>query len=1062
MTTLKNANQALQNRQYAVAIDLYSKVLRNHPELRGVVGSNLVIMQRRLGGVSQASNQVSLKQLEKELRHNFADEALAPPQGLPSKIAMPANQTDAPKQKYGEDPDEPKPLANSLTLASDNSADDWDTRCYPTITHAGPEIGHPSKLFVVPAFMSARNTTRYRAHHLLELCEGVIEIAIIDYRDKDVSQALFDEIEEKPDSVVIIQRLALSDSETTVFLDRLRQTPVRIVYDLDDQIFDESELEPWRVAELAHSPQAYWRAMNYADQFLVSTKALRRRLERAFQRPVHILPNALNKEILSRSRHATAQHTGREGFIIGYASGSATHDRDLASALDGISRFLRAHPQAKLHCLGDADLPKVFEREHKAQIQSFPKVDWRELPERVARFSVQILPLEDVPFNQCKSQIRYLESAAVGVPVLASKCGEQAMTIIDGHTGKLCINTADDWHQGLEWFFQHPEESLQMGARAREFLTRYWTTQSPLRREKWRSILQDFQLGRMRDKISIVLVVYNPIHDVRAICESISRHTKVPYELLVWVNASAPDTRAYIQGLQRPDTYIVDLGVNVGKAFAANHLFRLALERFVVGFDDDYIAPPHWDEKLITAAKSVPNLGWLSSNLTPDSSGLRGLGRSTTYPGGTVLFQPPGVGGWVVFTTASARERIGLYREHGLYGGIDGDYNRRARAMGLITGYVRDVVGRHKIQRGKSLAWELFKQRIQDNMRRHGKQSDLVHDKFVDFSRERSQHLTCAIKISTSITHDENVWGDTHYAYGLKSALEALDYEVRIDKHECWYQVPERTDLVIHLFGLHEYDPDPESLNILWIISHVDKTHRDQLLKYDYIFCASRQVADRVAKLAPEIRSDVLYQCTDSSVFNTETTIPRDIDVLFVGNSRRIYRDSVRFAIEAGVDLKVWGTKWEQFIPKHHVQAQSVQSDEVANLYRRARIVLNDHWVDQRNYGLVNNRIYDGFACGACVLSDYNSGVADVFPEIELPMFKDAASFEAQLSALLADEPRRAAMAHTIGEQVRSKHSFEHRAAAIHQAVRYLIFNYVDYKSEKLYQIRQKAQGVKG
>ena len=466
----------------------------------------------------------------------------------------------------------------------------------------------------------------------------------------------------------------------------------------------------------------------------------------------------------------------------------------------------------------------------------------------------------------------------------------------------------------------------------------------------------------------------------------------------------------------------------------------------------------HWDERLITTAKAIPNLGWLSTNLTPDSSGLRGLGKSINYPGGIILYRPSGVGGWVVFTTASAREQIGFYREHGLYGGIDADFNRRARAQGLTTGYVRDVVGRHKTQRDDSLAWELFKQRIQDSMRIHGKQNDLVQDKFVDFFRDRSPNLTCTIKISTSITHDENVWGDTHYAYGLKQALDAHDYEVRIDKHEHWYQASECSDVVIHLFGLHEYEPDPESLNILWIISHVDKVNRKQLIKYDYIFCASRQVAARATELAPEIKCEVLHQCTDTQVFYPDPSIGRDIDVLFVGNSRRIYRDSVRFAIESGVDLKVWGTKWEQFIPKHHIQAQSIHSDEVANLYRRARVVLNDHWDDQLEFGLVNNRIYDAFACGAFVLSDYNVGVKDVLPDFELPMFKDAASFRSFLDRLLTDEIYRSSLVKKVSGEVEKKHTFKKRAAVIHRAVRFLIFHYVDYKSEKLYELRKKSK----
>ncbi|MFW5830535.1 MAG: hypothetical protein ACOCXA_09780, partial [Planctomycetota bacterium] len=73
--------------------------------------------------------------------------------------------------------------------------------------------------------MAARNTTRYRVHHLLERCQGLTETAVINYRED--TEPFFAELETHPSSVVIIQRLALSDADTAAFLDRLRETPVR-------------------------------------------------------------------------------------------------------------------------------------------------------------------------------------------------------------------------------------------------------------------------------------------------------------------------------------------------------------------------------------------------------------------------------------------------------------------------------------------------------------------------------------------------------------------------------------------------------------------------------------------------------------------------------------------------------------------------------------------------------------------------------------------------------------------------------------------------------------------
>lgn len=1011
MSLLKQANQAMIAGRYSSALKLYEQARNITPVLSKIIDINIQICKQKIGLDYEFTNSVMKTVLRK--------------------------QDDFP----------------ILIEAKKNSKSDelWDTTKCVSMTNSSKNLAVPNKLFIVPAILKPRNTTRYRAYNLLEICKNVTDVELVDYKNPNPNffESLF-----KENTIVIIQRMPFLSKVEENFLNNLRSTPALIVYEIDDQIFDETELDGWRINELICHPSKYYKAMQYADQYIVSTKELRRKVEILFNKPTHIVQNVLNEKLIEISSKVILEKGECREFSIGYASGSNTHDKDLDVALVGLSRFLDKYDEVKFYCIGDVNLPHDFQNKHKDKIQFLPKVNWEELPSVLAKFDVQIIPLEDTSFNNYKSHIRYLESSAVEVPVVASNCGEQALSIVNGYTGLLCDNSDDAWFQAIEWYYNNPDLRKSIGKMASEVVTKYWTTASPFRLGKIKEVLRDFSLTIMRDKLSIILVVYNPIDDVKAIFESIFEMTHVPYELLIWINSSSNDVREYINSIERENCFVIDVGVNVGKAVAANYLFKIAAERFIVGFDDDYIVPQYWAEKMITAAKAVPKLGWLSTNLTPDSSGLRGLGKASSYSG-VCIYLPSGVGGWVVFSTASSREKIGYYKEHGLYGGVDGDFNRRARSLGLTTGYVRSVVGRHKILRQNSLAWELFKQRIQDNMRIHGKDSDLIGDKFVDFFSERSQNLSCRIKISTPISHDENVWGDTHYAKGLKNALRKLDYDVHIDKHEEWYEGHESPDVVIHLFGLHEYKPNPYSLNILWIISHVDKIHKQQLEKYDYIFCSSNLVLDLVRNLVPEIESRLLLQCTDETVFFPNHTIVKDIDVLFVGNSRRVYRDSVRYAIEGGFDVHVYGTKWEQFISSKYIRAQSLNSDEVASLYRRAKVVLNDHWADQLKYGLVNNRVFDALACGAMVLSDDNQGIKEIFGR-EVPIFTNATDFSKGVHELLNNNVNNFNEFEGIAKSILTNHTFTKRASEIHDAVVFLIQNYVSYKSEFLHKLRSR------
>src|SRR5690606_22627656 len=135
-----------------------------------------------------------------------------------------------------------------------------------------------------------------------------------------------------------------------------------------------------------------------------------------------------------------------------------------------------------------------------------------------------------------------------------------------------------------------------------------------------------------------------------------------------------------------------------------------------------------------------------------------------------------------------------------------------------------------------------------------------------------------------------------------------------------------------------QYRPDPAETNLLWIISHPDRIDADFVRAFDVVFCASDVIAERVRRLAPEARVAVLLQCTDTSVFFPDPTVAKDIDIAFVGNSRKVYRDAVRFAVEEGFDVAIWGTRWEPFVDRRFIRGASLTTEEVADIYRRARV----------------------------------------------------------------------------------------------------------------------------
>jgi spore maturation protein CgeB len=173
-----------------------------------------------------------------------------------------------------------------------------------------------------------------------------------------------------------------------------------------------------------------------------------------------------------------------------------------------------------------------------------------------------------------------------------------------------------------------------------------------------------------------------------------------------------------------------------------------------------------------------------------------------------------------------------------------------------------------------------------------------------------------------------------------------------------------------------------------------------------------------------------LLQCTDPRLFHpgdadTDQTGP----VLFVGNSRGVFRPALQGALQAGVPVEIHGKGWEEFIDPTLVASRMLAYTELGRAYSHASVVLNDHWDDMKREGFVSNRLFDAGACAARIVTDEVTGVADLFGPL-VRVFSDAD----ELASLLRD-PDSAFGARSErlrwAERVRTEHSFDARAGVL-------------------------------
>jgi glycosyltransferase involved in cell wall biosynthesis len=122
--------------------------------------------------------------------------------------------------------------------------------------------------------------------------------------------------------------------------------------------------------------------------------------------------------------------------------------------------------------------------------------------------------------------------------------------------------------------------------------------------------------------------------------------------------------------------------------------------------------------------------------------------------------------------------------------------------------------------------------------------------------------------------------------------------------------------------------------------------------------------------------------CADTELFfPEEEECEKEYDWIFVGNSRFVKRKSVMWSIANQIPLNIWGANWETILPdsEKYVRAVNIPNDDLPDLYRNAKVTVDDHYEDMTDGGFINTRIIEALACGLPIISDYSKTLEMLF-----------------------------------------------------------------------------------
>lgn len=273
--------------------------------------------------------------------------------------------------------------------------------------------------------------------------------------------------------IVIFYRVPLFESWRAFAADA-KAFGSTLVWEIDDLVFNPQvyaqhpylkQCSAKEREELLHGAELFSRFVDLADEIIVSTAELKKEVLLNFKKPVHIVENAIDCQLLETMSQLPQRPKEPDQILIGYGSGTLTHDADLEIAASAIAEIMSKYANVRFILLGHLKLPEALQP-FGDRVQKIPFVPAPQYFQVLARLDICIAPLEKTRFNEVKSNIKFLEAAILGVPCIASPSGPFSKVIQSGTTGFLA-ETRDEWVKAFEQLIQGKDLRVEMAQKAR-------------------------------------------------------------------------------------------------------------------------------------------------------------------------------------------------------------------------------------------------------------------------------------------------------------------------------------------------------------------------------------------------------------------------------------------------------------------------------------------------------------------------------------------------------------------------------------------------------------------
>lgn len=341
-----------------------------------------------------------------------------------------------------------------------------------------------NKKTIVYIYGTADNSTfRYRVYNMCEILNKGSSHAATYFFINELS--MLSEYLSYVDYLVIVR------VPWTIELDKIimnaHSKNIQLYFDVDDLIFDITKL-PFVMNNLDiemrdENYQLYFAYVSrlfltasLCNAYITTNDFLSHKLQTLFNKISYIIPNFMNEQqmnisnklwlIKSQYHHIKATHTTQKNILLGYFSGSPSHNNDFKSIASDLYAVMEKNHKIHLRLVGYLTLPSILQKfKNDGRIEYLPMQNYISLQKKIAECDINLVPLLVNEFTHCKSELKYFEAAIVGTISVASPTYIYKNIIKDGENGFLAQQGG--WLEKIEKIIENfPNQSIVETARS--------------------------------------------------------------------------------------------------------------------------------------------------------------------------------------------------------------------------------------------------------------------------------------------------------------------------------------------------------------------------------------------------------------------------------------------------------------------------------------------------------------------------------------------------------------------------------------------------------------------